>query len=149
MWCPTYHHVPWTSNICHHAPVSLLWCPRALWCIVWKMSYPWELNNKVQSLLILLEEWMNERVEKKPGTFTPMELPPHGRKLEEREETYSCAPSPIPHSARFQLSYPWADITSQASRLDSVYLEAAPSSALSTRFIFGREMESKRITPGT
>lgn len=60
-------------KISHRAPASLLRCPRALWYIVWKMPSPSELGNKIQPLLILLEEWMNESG-KEARNITPVEL---------------------------------------------------------------------------
>lgn len=57
-------------------------------------------------------------------------------------------PTPIPKASRFQLSYPRAYVASQPRRLNSMYREAAPSSVLGTRYIFGREMQSEMITPG-
>lgn len=101
---------------------------------------------------------MGEWEWKRSQEHYPSGAPPHGRKLWEREDIHSCAaspppppplPTPIPKASRFELIYPRADVTSQPRRLDSMCREAVPSSVLGTRYIFGREMQSEMVTPGT
>lgn len=120
------------------------------------MPSPSEINNKIKSLLILLEEWVNESG-KEARNITPVELL-HMEENFGRGKTYTLVPppppppplpTPIPKASRFELIYPRADVTSQPRRLDSMCREAVPSSVLGTRYIFGREMQSEMVTPGT
>lgn len=67
-----------------------------------------------------------------------MELPPHGIKLQEKEETYSCSLlAPITKPSGFQLR-----VIPELMQLpvlgDSIYLEATLSNLHSTMYIFGR-----------